>query len=397
MLVVLALVGIVVVAAAVRVVTETAPRLTARPTLAASVTTPGTAPAPPWPAQGQGAFVIPGVATDASPGESPVQIASVAKVMTAYVVLKDHPFAVGQPGYSYAVTAADVADYAQRESQAQSIVPVTAGEALTEQQLLEGLLIPSGNNYADILAEQDAGSVDAFVAKMQAAAKTLGMTATTYTDPSGFTGTTLSTARDQALLAAAAMADPVFASIVAMHSAVLPQAGKEQNYDTILGTDGFIGIKTGSDITAGGCFMFAATHPVGAATVTIYGAVLGQDVGTRATTVLVNAAQTASQKIVDAELAAVTSQTVLPAGTPVLSVRNAQGASVEAVTDAPLTMLALPGTKVALNMSVSPLGTSVRAGQEVATVRGPAGLHTGVHTVGASRGVTLGYKLEHIL
>ncbi|HET9691540.1 MAG TPA: hypothetical protein VFP61_10330 [Acidimicrobiales bacterium] len=395
-LVALIVAAVVVVAIAIRVVTEPAPTLRAHTVLAASVTTPGTPPPAPWPAQGQGAFVIPGVATAASPQESPVQIASVAKVMTAYVVLKDHPFAPGQPGFSYTVTPADAADYAQREAQAQSIVPVTAGEVLTEQQLLEGLLIPSGNNYADMLAEQDAGSTDAFVAKMQAAAKALGMTATTYTDPSGFAGTTLSTAHDQALLAAAAMPDPVFAAIVAMHSATLPQAGAVHNYDTILGSDGFTGIKTGSDITAGGCFMFAATHPVDGKPATIYGAVLGQDVGTRNTTTLVNAAQAASQKIVDTELAAVTPQTVLPAGTPVLQVRNAQGKVVTAVTDAPLTLLAVPGTVVHLAAAVTPLGTAVRAGQQVATVTGPDGLHTGVHVTAASPAVTLGYKLEHI-
>ena len=62
---------------------------------------------------------------------------------------------------------------------------MAAGESLTELQALEGLLIPSGNNLAVLLADWDAGSTDAFVAKMNSAAQTLGLTSSHFVDVSG--------------------------------------------------------------------------------------------------------------------------------------------------------------------------------------------------------------------
>jgi D-alanyl-D-alanine carboxypeptidase (penicillin-binding protein 5/6) len=64
-------------------------------------------------------------------------------------------------------------------------VAVRAGEQLTERHLLEALLIPPGNNIAQILATQVAGSDTRFIAEINAEARALGMDHTTYTDPSG--------------------------------------------------------------------------------------------------------------------------------------------------------------------------------------------------------------------
>ena len=66
-----------------------------------------------------------------------------------------------------------------------SLVPVAAGETLTEGQALEALLLPSADNMGWILARWDAGSRAAFAALMNTAARRLGMTGTRYTDPSG--------------------------------------------------------------------------------------------------------------------------------------------------------------------------------------------------------------------
>jgi serine-type D-Ala-D-Ala carboxypeptidase (penicillin-binding protein 5/6) len=63
-------------------------------------------------------------------------------------------------------------------------VAVEAGEAISERQALEALLLPSADNMAWILARWDAGGQAGFTAKMNAAARTLGMTGTGYTDPS---------------------------------------------------------------------------------------------------------------------------------------------------------------------------------------------------------------------
>lgn len=89
---------------------------------------------------------------------------------------------------------------------------------------------------------------------MNAAARALGRTNTRYADPSGYDDATVSTAADQVRVVERARRLPVFASIVATPSATLPVAGIVQSTDTLLGHDGFVGVKTGSDNAAGGCF-----------------------------------------------------------------------------------------------------------------------------------------------
>ena len=69
---------------------------------------------------------------------------------------------------------------------------------------------------------------------------------------------------------------PVFASIVAASSATLPVAGTVRNTNTLLGHDGFVGVKTGSDRAAGGCFAFRAIRWIDGKRTTITGVVLGQ-------------------------------------------------------------------------------------------------------------------------
>jgi D-alanyl-D-alanine carboxypeptidase (penicillin-binding protein 5/6) len=64
-----------------------------------------------------------------------------------------------------------------------------------------------------------------------------------------------------------------------MRTAVLPVAGTVTNTDTLLGHDGFVGIKTGSDQAAGGCFMFEAVRSSHGRNWDIYGVVLGQTRG----------------------------------------------------------------------------------------------------------------------
>jgi D-alanyl-D-alanine carboxypeptidase len=68
----------------------------------------------------------------------------------------------------------------------------------------------------------------------------------------------------------------VFASIVATPSATLPVAGTVHNTNTLLGHNGFVGVKTGSDDAAGGCFAFRATRWIDGKRTTITGVVLGQ-------------------------------------------------------------------------------------------------------------------------
>jgi len=196
--------------------------------------------------------------------------------MTAYLVLRDQPLRLGEEGPTITLTDADVADTDDRSGKHESIVPIAAGERLTERQALQALLLPSANNIAVVLARWDAGSVDRFVARMNATARSLGMTRTRYTDPSGYDDATVSTAADQVRIVDRAMTLPVFASIVATPSVTLPVAGVVRNTNTLLGRDGFVGVKTGSDDAAGGCFAFRAIRWIDGRRTTITGVVLGQ-------------------------------------------------------------------------------------------------------------------------
>ncbi len=207
----------------------------------------GTAPTLPWPGKGSAAVYVDGFGFLGTHGdEAPRPIGSTAKIMTALLILEDHPLALGQPGPEVTITQQDVADYLAAVKRDESVVPVRAGQKLNELQLLQGLMLPSGNNIADVLGKWDAGSKDAFIAKMNARAAALGMTHTHYDDTSGFSPKTVSTPSDLLILGAKAMADPVFRQTVAMVQTTLPYAGVVKNVNTMLGKDGNIGIKTGS-------------------------------------------------------------------------------------------------------------------------------------------------------
>jgi D-alanyl-D-alanine carboxypeptidase (penicillin-binding protein 5/6) len=255
---------------------RTAPALSFR---AARVPTtfPGGPPRMAWPAGGEAAVEVEGIGPlGSSGGQRPLPIASVAKVMTALVVLHDHPLAAGAEGPEIPITQSDVAVYRADRATGQSVVRVSAGEELTERQALEALLLPSANNVATLLAAWDAGSEAAFVNKMNAQARVLGLSATRYADASGFDPSTVSTARDQARLAMVALTRPGFAQIVAMREVLLPVAGLQPNRDDLLGKMGIVGVKTGNTSEAGGCFVFASRQLVAGRRLTVVGAVLGQ-------------------------------------------------------------------------------------------------------------------------
>ena len=244
---------------------------------ASSLRVHGSRPALPWPASGEAAVAVQGIGQMGSfGGDQPVPIGSVAKVMTAMLVLEKHPLALGAQGPSVTVTAQQAAAYQAIANTAQSLVPVRAGEKLTEYEMLQALLIPSGNNIATMLAQWIGGSQKAFVRMMNQKAKQLGLTHTTYADASGLSQQTVSTAVDQLRLAEVAMKNPVFAQIVDQPQVVLPVAGLVYNYNHEVTHQGVIGVKTGSTQAAGGCYVVAANRTVAGRNMVVMAAVFGQ-------------------------------------------------------------------------------------------------------------------------
>ena len=308
----------------------------AGPATAASLT-----PALPWPKTGQSAVDVPAVGFSAQSGaERPVPVASMTKVMTAYVVLHDHPLSLGAQGPSVTMSVADASQFGLDTVTDQANVVLKAGEVLTEYQMLEGLLVHSANDLAYALACWDAGSLPAFVAKMNATAARLGMRATHFADASGFSASSVSTASDLLKVAAAAMTDPVFAQIVSMSAVSLPLAGVVASYTPLVGTTGVVGIKSGFTSAAGGGDLLAYRTSVDGHSVLSLAAVTSQEgwtvleVAGKEALALARAASAGVQVETMAQKGAVVAQVV--AGRRAVDITTASSAQ----------LLALPGDRV---------------------------------------------------
>jgi serine-type D-Ala-D-Ala carboxypeptidase (penicillin-binding protein 5/6) len=373
-LVALALIVVLGVAFVVVQLRRSVPGPVLHTTAPATTSAGGPVPALPWPSGDEAAVAVAGVGSVGSAGPtSPVPIASLAKVMTAVVVTRDHPLAPGQPGPAVTLTAADQAIYAADNAAGDSVAPVVAGESLTELQLLQALLIPSADNLAPAVATWDAGNLAAFVAKMNATAAALGMHSTTYTDPAGVSPTTVSTAADQLRLAEAVAANPVLMSIVRETQLTIPNSPVLSNYNALLGQDGIVGIKTGATSAAGGCFMFAADASAAGHPIQVLGVVLGNR-----TNPLIAGALQAGETLIAPVAAAVHPVTVLPAGSVEAHITYPWGPTVAVTTATPVTVLHIGPTPVAVAFKARQgnLPDQLPAGSRVGTVTVTAGGET---------------------
>jgi D-alanyl-D-alanine carboxypeptidase (penicillin-binding protein 5/6) len=350
-----------------------------------------------WPQAREAAVTVRGLSATWSTSQQPVvPIASVTKIMTAYIVLRDHPLPAGEEGPSITVTQADVQTYQTEVANGDSSAAVAAGEQLTEREALEALLLPSADNIAIMLASWDAGSRDAFVATMNARAKALGMKHTTYTDPSGLDAGTVSTARDQLILVRKAMTIPAFAGIVALPSAVIPVAGTIRNYAHVVGTNGIIGVKTGSDSAAQACWAFAAQRLIAGQERVVYGVVLGAPLYPPSP---VANALDAGISLADQAHTMFRQLTVLPAGTVVGRIKVPWStAEIPVVTAKPLAGLAPSGTPITVQVRISPPPAAFPDGQQLgsATASGLlAPSSTALVTQGASGSPGLWWRVFH--
>jgi D-alanyl-D-alanine carboxypeptidase (penicillin-binding protein 5/6) len=288
-------------------------------------------------------------------------------MMTAYLILKDHPLSSGSSGPTITITVADVAAYKAAIANDDSGVKIAAGEELTERQALEALMLPSADDIAWALADWDDGSLTAFAAKMNAQARAMGMDNTDYTDPSGVASSTVSTAHDQLILVRAAMEVPAFAQFVSLRSATIPVAGTIANFNSETGEDGIIGVKTGSTDEALGCWAFAVRREVAGTERTVYGVVLGAP-GNLSTMVpaAINAGVNLAGNVAGK---AVQQVTVLPAGSVVGHISVPwSNASVAIVTTRALTGLAPSGSHVTVRTTSADPGSTFTTGQQVGSI-----------------------------
>ncbi|WP_037580593.1 D-alanyl-D-alanine carboxypeptidase family protein [Phaeacidiphilus oryzae] len=350
-------------------------------TAASSYAFGGTAPAMPWPSAGQAAVEVEGLGSlgRSGPKGTEVPIASVTKVMTAYLILRDHPLKPGEKGPTLSVDAQAASDYSTGSAEGESVVKVTNRQKISEYQALQMLLIPSANNIARLLGRWDAGSDPAFVQKMQATAKQLGMDDTTYTDPSGLTPTTKSTADDQLKLARMVWQNAVFREIVGTGSFTPPGDGVMYNNNAVLYQDGIVGMKTGSSSAALGCLMFAAEYKIGGQTRTVLGVTLGQP-ATSSASILTNALN-ASKDLVVATEKSLESHDLVKKGEVVGYVDDGMGGHTPLVATKDSTVTGWGGLSVQLGMT-----PSAADGKVPHTAK--AGDQVGYLTIGSGTGET---------
>jgi D-alanyl-D-alanine carboxypeptidase (penicillin-binding protein 5/6) len=143
-------------------------------------------------------------------------------------------------------------------------VGLRTGESVVASDALAAMLMHSANDACQVLAENSAGSLEAFAQRMNARAARLGMRDSHFVHPCGFDAEgQYSTARDLLRLAQAAQADPRIAQIVAQQQSTLMTSGgrelKFRNTNQLLGRlDGVEGLKTGYTSQAGRCLIAVA-------------------------------------------------------------------------------------------------------------------------------------------
>ena len=193
-------------------------------------------------------------------------IASATKLMTALLTLER-----AKPSDVYRAPAYDALAV-------ESKIDLRAGERMRVDDLLEALLLESANDAAVTLAEGVSGSRPAFVRDMNARARELGLTGTSYANPIGLDDPgNYSTARDLAALARRLMRSRRFASVVGTPMANLESGARPRvvaNRNDLVGQYDFVdGVKTGHTGTAGYVLVGAAGGPLGARVISV---VLGE-------------------------------------------------------------------------------------------------------------------------
>lgn len=176
-------------------------------------------------------------------------IASTTKIMTALVICEQ----------------TNVLDRVKIPKEAVGIegssMYLKAGEVLTIQELLYGLMLQSGNDAAVALAIYCGGTVEGFTELMNDKARRLGMTQSHFSNPNGLDSPgNYSTARDMALLTAYAMQNPIFAQTVSTKTITIGERCLRNHNKLLWQLEGANGVKTGYTKAAGRILISSVTR-----------------------------------------------------------------------------------------------------------------------------------------
>jgi len=275
-------------------------------------------------------------------------IASITKVMTALLVLEAVP-------PDDVVTAGPTAT-----QQSGALLGLELGERRTVRDLLVALLLQSANDAAVALAEHVAGSVPAFVERMNTRARQLHLDDTHFTSANGLDDRGYSSARDLAAIAVEAFRNPTFGEVVATRFATIPAPKAEpprevQNRNALLWLyPGAMGVKTGYTSAAGFCLVAAAERDG----LRLVGVVLGapREAFTDAATVLDHGFVTYERRM------------IIDEGQR-FDALEVGGRSVPVAADVPVKVLVRRGAELELTVEPEPgLSLPLAAGERVGTV-----------------------------
>lgn len=178
-------------------------------------------------------------------------MASLTKIMTAIIALENK-------------ATDDKYIVRQEHLVGENSMGLDVGEVLSLEELLYGLILPSGNDAAEVLASRYKGGRSAFIEAMNDKAKSLGLTNTNFTNPSGLEGdgNQYSSAYDLVAITNYGLNNfPTFRKVVSTYEYVLPETNNHKSYhlynETNLLTSypGVKGVKTGFTFEAGYCLV----------------------------------------------------------------------------------------------------------------------------------------------
>ncbi|MDB5164556.1 MAG: hypothetical protein JWL89_182 [Candidatus Saccharibacteria bacterium] len=330
----------------------------------ASIHTKATTSALVWPTANQASVGIVGSPILESHGtQTPSPMASTTKIITALAVLKLKPLDLNQQGPLLTLSGADVDIYNRYVAQDGSVVPVQAGEQISEYQALQAIMLPSANNIADSLAIWAYGSLGAYQTAANTYLAELGLKDTHVgSDASGLAPDSTSTAQDLVKLGELAMQNPVLAQIAGQSTATgIPLTSSVKNVNFLLGTSNIIGLKTGNSDQAGGVYVSASKTTVNNKPVTIVTALVG-------TPDLVSAVQ-GSLPLIRSAQANFSSQSIITAQNSVVGTYTQPwGGDVTAIASKDFTMSTWNGTTLNAKIKLDKIPATTKASQPIGKV-----------------------------
>jgi D-alanyl-D-alanine carboxypeptidase (penicillin-binding protein 5/6) len=319
-----------------------------------------------WPQYGSEALGVSGYGILATNGPQVSKpIGSIAKLVLALSITQKKPLKSGEQGPIITISQADLDLFNKYMAENGSVVPVRLNEKLSEYQALQALLLPSGDNIADTIAIWGFGTIDNYLSFANERLSSWNLTKTHVADASGLSAQTVSNPGDLILLGDQVLKVPVLADIVSQSQANLPVIGIAKNYNTLLGANNVIGIKTGNTAEAGGCFLFAQKNTINGQNITEIVSILG---ATNLSAVLAGARNFLQNNTQIFQFA-----TVVHAGQKVGSYKLPWGTEVNVVAQKDLSILVVNGQSVTINVSLNKINRPLGKGANVGTITAHSG------------------------